>query len=90
MNVGLNRNAEVMIKEFINKVGDMSDDVQSFINDASAEYNDILFSKTKADKIKKKKGPGGLINITLHGDTSSALPLKVNPLSGVQKVAIYW
>ena len=90
LNVGLNRNAEVMIKEFINKVGDMSDDVQSFINDASAEYNDILFSKTKADKIKKKKGPGGLINITLHGDTSSALPLKVNPLSGVQKVAIYW
>ena len=31
LNVGLNRNAEVMIKEFINKVGDMSDDVQSFI-----------------------------------------------------------
>ena len=89
-NVGLNKNAEVMIKEFINKVGDMSDDVQSFINDASAEYNDILFSKTKTDKIDKKTRLGGLINITLHGDASSALPLKVNPLSGVQKVAIYW
>ena len=32
----------------------------------------------------------GLIKINLMGDDSSALPLKVNPLSGVQKVAIYW
>ena len=88
--IGLNINAEVMIKEFIVKVGDISDDVQSFLSDTSAEYVDILFSKTKVDKIDEKKFTEGLIKINLMGDDSSALPLKVNPLSGVQKVAIYW
>ena len=95
VHINLNINAEVMMKEVMHKVGEISDDVQSFINEASADYGKLLFSKEKEVKEReglrdKNKLQEGLISITLNGDTNSALPLKLNPLSGVRKVAIYW
>jgi Raffinose synthase or seed imbibition protein Sip1 len=91
--VGLNISPEVMIKEFMLKMGEMSDEVQTFIKEASNEYADMLGSlKEKSgsgvDKIPVK---GGLISFILRseGDTT-APPHKLNPLSGVRKVAMYW
>lgn len=91
--VGLNISPEVMIKEFMLKMGEMSDEVQTFIREASNEYADMLGtlkekSGSGVDKIPIK---GGLISFILRseGDTT-ATPYKLNPLSGVRKVAMYW
>ena len=100
---GTNMNAEVILKGLINKVGEMSEEVQIFISEASVEYSDLLFSKSNTengnenenenendDKNDKNISKDGIINLILKGDESNALPLKLNPLSGVRKVAIYW
>jgi Raffinose synthase or seed imbibition protein Sip1 len=91
--VGLNISPEVMIKEFMLKMGEMSDEVQSFIKEASNEYADMLgSSKDKSGSgVEKVPIKGGLISFILRseGDTT-ALPHKLNPLSGVRKVAMYW
>jgi Raffinose synthase or seed imbibition protein Sip1 len=91
--VGLNISPEVMIKEFMLKMGEMSDEVQTFIKEASNEYADMLGSlKEKSGSgVNKIPVKGGLISFILRseGDTT-APPHKLNPLSGVRKVAMYW
>ena len=91
--VGLNISPEVMIKEFMLKMGEMSDEVQTFIKEASNEYADMLGSMKEKSGSGVEKIPikGGLISFILRSEgDATALPHKLNPLSGVRKVAMYW
>lgn len=91
--VRLNISPEVMIKEFMLKMGEMSDEVQTFIREASNEYADMLgtLKEKSGSGIEKIPIKGGLISFILRSEgDATALPQKLNPLSGVRKVAMYW
>ena len=99
INVNLNINPEEMIKEFMLKMGEMSDEVQTFINDASNEYADMLGNlkfKPSSGSIKQKI-KGGVVSFMLKTATDAPGSVSVPPpspqtisLSGIQKVAISW
>ena len=96
INVNLNINPEEMINEFMLKMGEMSDEVQTFINDASNEYADMLGNlnfKPSSGSIKQKI-KGGVVSFMLKTATDAPVPVPPSPqtisLSGVQKVAISW
>ena len=91
INIRLNINAEEMMKEFMQKMGEVSDDVQTFINEASNEYADLMGSTKSSDD--RNSIQGGLITLLIKSDedfSSSTPPTRLNPLSGVRKIAILW
>ena len=82
---GTNMNAEVILKGLMNKVGEMSEEVQTFISEASVEYSDLLFSKpntesenendSENDKNDNNKNisKDGIIHLILKGDESTEI-----------------
>ena len=82
-----------MIKEFMLKMGEMSDEVQTFIHDASNEYADLLgnikykhSSGSAKDKIK-----GGVVTFNLNATTTVPPPSpQATSHSDVQTIAISW
>ena len=93
INIRLNINAEEMMKEFMQKMGEVSDDVQTFINEASNEYADLMGSMKASDD--RSSVQGGLITLLIKSEevpssSSPSPPTRLNPLSGVRKIAILW
>lgn len=93
IHVNLNINPEEMIKEFMLKMGEMSDEVQIFIHNASNEYADML-GNLKAKPLSgslKQNFKGGVVTFTLNAATIVPPPSpQLMSLSDVQKVAISW
>ena len=93
IHVNLNINPEEMAKEFMLKMGEMSDEVQIFIHNASNEYADML-GNLKAKPLSgnsKQMFKGGVVTFKLNAAINVPPPSpQTMSLSDVQKVAISW